>query len=82
MTNPLLNEIRQLEFVTLELNLYLDTHPCDRRALMQYNMLSQRLLWLKNCYEMQYGPLFNFGWSQSINDWNWINEPWPWEIGG
>ena len=40
----LLNQIRAIEFMTVELNLYLDTHPCDMRALKEYNMYTQQLM--------------------------------------
>ncbi len=76
----LLNQIRAIEFMTVELNLYLDTHPCDMRALKEYNMYTQQLMTLKAQYERQYGPLSNFG--TALNQgmsWRWIEEPWPWE---
>jgi spore coat protein JB len=65
--------------MTVELNLYLDTHPRDQRALRDYNAYTQHLMMLKNEYQRRYGVLTNFGNAQSQYPWSWINEPWPWE---
>ncbi|MDR5659027.1 spore coat protein CotJB [Serpentinicella sp. ANB-PHB4] len=75
----LLRQIQEVEFATLELNLYLDTHPTDNNALIQYNQLSNQLLMLKQQYDMCYGPLLNFGFSPSQYPFRWIEGPWPWE---
>ena len=68
------------EFTAIELNLYLDTHPEDRKALNDFNETVERLNDLKAQYEKRYGPLLNFGFSSSEYPWQWIDEPWPWEI--
>lgn len=74
-----LRKIQELEFMTVELNLYLDTHPYDARALKEYNIYTGQLMILKKQYDQLYGPLSGFGCSQSENGWKWISEPWPWE---
>jgi spore coat protein JB len=68
------------EFTAIELNLYLDTHPQDKRALELYNETVERLYALLEDYERHYGPISNFGLSPSSYPWQWIEEPWPWEI--
>lgn len=84
MTNndraQLLDEIRVVEFMTVELNLYLDTHPDDQRALREYNSYTQQLMALKDEFQRRYGPLSNFGTALSQYPWAWLNEPWPWEL--
>lgn len=75
----LLEQIRAIQFMTVDLNLYLDTHPDDHRALHEYNQYVCQLRALKNEYERRYGPLTNFGYSLSQYPWRWIDEPWPWE---
>lgn len=77
----LLGKIRELEFAAVDLNLYLDNHPNNRKAVEDYNMFSQELMKLKKLYEMEYGVLTNFGYSQSQCPWSWVNDPWPWESG-
>lgn len=75
----LFKKIQQMQFVCVDLNLYLNTHPQDARALTQYNLYAQQLAMAKQQYEMKYGPLMGFGWSPSKDKWKWIYEPWPWE---
>lgn len=77
----LLDKIREVEFVTLELNLYLDTHPTCEKAFADFNYYADKLMKLKMLYEKEYGPLLNFGFSQNKTPWQWANEPWPWETG-
>ncbi|MFZ5649468.1 MAG: spore coat protein CotJB [Bacillota bacterium] len=75
----LLRQIMELEFTTIELNLFLDTHPNDQEALRDIYQVNQRLLHLISVYEQQHGPLFPFT-TQHSNTWRWAEEPWPWEI--
>ncbi len=74
----LLKEIMSSDFTCIDLNLYLDTHPCDQRALMLYNTNVQKSKMLREKYERMYGPLtplsLNYG-----NSWRWVESPWPWE---
>lgn len=75
-----LKEIQALEFVLVELNLYLDTHPDDKRALREYNTYGKQLEKYRTQYEAIYGPLSNFGMSPSQYPFRWIEEPWPWNM--
>jgi spore coat protein JB len=68
------------EFTAVELNLFLDTHPDDKAALNQFNETVRRLSECKAQYEKKYGPLTNFGYVSSQYPWQWVDEPWPWEI--
>ncbi|HHY47167.1 MAG TPA: spore coat protein CotJB [Firmicutes bacterium] len=72
--------IMELEFTAIDLNLFLDTHPGDQRALGDYNATVQELMAAKMAYESRYGPILNYGLSPSPQAWRWIEEPWPWEI--
>lgn len=75
-----LRKIQELEFVAIELTLFLDTHPEDKEPLVKYNQVTKELNELKRAYESMYGPLTVFGYSPSQYPWRWINSPWPWEI--
>ncbi|MBR3697140.1 MAG: spore coat protein CotJB [Clostridia bacterium] len=78
--NEMLEQIRALMFMVNDLALYLDTHPCDMRALNAHSQYSVQLENLKNMYQAQYGPLSIY---TPVNSWdNWVNNPWPWERGG
>jgi len=77
----MLKGVQEMEFVAIELNLYLDTHPCDEGAVNDYNCAVQMLRQLKKEYVEHYGPLSNFGWGgYSRTPWQWSKGPWPWEL--
>lgn len=71
-------KIRELDFAIVELGLYLDTHPDDRRALCLHNTYSKQAKELKDKYQKVYGPLTM---DYPCNKWRWIEQPWPWERG-
>ena len=75
-----LRKIQEIEFAAVELNLFLDNNPCDMKALADFNCIAQQLSIAKMKYEMEFGPLINFGFSQSKAPWQWVDEPWPWEM--
>lgn len=75
-----LRKLQEIDFVLLELNLYLDTHPQDHDALKQYNYYAQKRKKIAREYEAQYGPLRNFGQSYLRKPNDWTKSPWPWEI--
>lgn len=75
----LLLMLQQYQFTAVELNLYLDNYPENKRALEYFNEISCKLMELKETYEERFGPLFNFGYSKSKFPWKWTTQPWPWE---
>lgn len=77
--NQMLRDIQQLEFAALDLNLYLDTHPDSKEALIDFNTITRQLANKKRLYELNYGPLTNFGYAPSKYPWEWTKSPWPWE---
>lgn len=74
----LLVNLMEIDFALVEFNLYLDTHPFDCRALVQYNnYLAMRPPILRRLQEL-YGPITIL---QRIKyPWAWLNQPWPWRI--
>lgn len=74
----LLKEIMAADFMLIDLNLYLDTHPNDQRAIMLYNQWVQQSMLLKQNYQRMYGPLTQ-NMFQSKCPWQWIQSPWPWQ---
>ena len=75
-------ELQQLSFSLVDLNLYLDTNPANQQAVNDYNQLFEQYWEAKASYELQYGPMNNFGHCPATYPWSWINDPWPWERGG
>ena len=72
----MLMQIRELRFSVNDLALYLDTHPCDRRAIALHNQYSRELRNLTDEYQRKYGALTI---ECPCNKWRWIDLPWPWE---
>ncbi|MEI5907157.1 spore coat protein CotJB [Bacillus spongiae] len=77
----LLQDLQEIDFVILELTLYLDTHPSDEYALTQYNQFVQQRKQAKKRFESQFGSLTSFGYSYTQpKKWNWQEAPWPWQV--
>ena len=76
----LIEKIRALSFVKVELELYLDTHPNCVAAIDYYNKTLAELSSLVELYENTVGPLSASG-VKSEETWTWVSEPWPWQYG-
>ncbi|MBO5316784.1 MAG: spore coat protein CotJB [Clostridia bacterium] len=76
----LLEEIRALSFVKVELELFLDTHPNSQKALDYYQQTIDALDMLYEIYHEKYGPLLASGVTDP-DKWTWVNTPWPWQVG-
>lgn len=76
----LLHQLQTVDFVLVELNLYLDTHPNDTQAIQQYNTYVQKRYQLKQDFESRFGPLTHFGHSYNQCPDGWSEGPWPWEV--
>ncbi len=74
-----LSKIRELQFAVLETNLYLNTHPEDMRVLKLHNEFATELCMLTQQYQENYG-LLRANFSEAEFPWQWIEEPWPWQI--
>ena len=67
--------LQTLAFAIQELALYLDTHRDDREALEQYRAYQQMY---RRCMELYDRPL-NHGMSGKGEEYDWLQDPWPWE---
>lgn len=76
----LMEQLQAVDFVLVELNLYLDTHNGDSEAIRQFNHYVKERKKLRNAVESIYGPLMHFGHSYSGDPWNWDDAPWPWQV--
>ena len=77
--DEMLKHLSILDFLLLDLGLYLNVNPCDSRALAIHNKASNDALNLRNAYEKKYGPL-RMECSSQTDRWLWTETPWPWEI--
>ena len=76
----LMREIHALSFAMTEAQLFLDTHPECREALMYFKDLGGKLDVLMTEYQNKYGPLFA---DMTVGDkWTWVDGPWPWQHNG
>ncbi|WP_159887452.1 spore coat protein CotJB [Paenibacillus puerhi] len=75
-----LKELQAIDFVIVELTLYLDTHPDDIQALEQYNRFVQHRMQIAQEFQNEFGPLTSFGYSFSKAPWQWKEAPWPWQV--
>jgi len=77
--NELLRKVYETGFSLDDVALYLDTHPTDKDAMNYYRYVQQANRDAVRAYEQVHGPLMVD--RVESNDWNWINNPWPWEGG-
>ena len=71
-------KIQELSFACVDLNLYLDTHPDDEKAICLHKEYCNKFEDLADKYQRIYGPLTIMF---PCNKWRWLEEPWPWEGG-
>lgn len=77
----MLKKIQEMQFVAIELNLFLDTHPCDSDALNDFNCAVEILERHVMAYQDEFGPFLSFGFGgQSEEPWQWAKGPWPWQL--
>jgi spore coat protein JB len=75
----ILNSLQAYEFTAFDLNLYLDTHPNDLRALTDYSNAMRETKHLMNAYNRCYGPLMAED-NVDQTSWRWVEDPWPWDL--
>lgn len=75
----LMQKISELQFAAVDLNLFLDTHPDNQEALTLYKNVVNTLNSVKYDYETMYGPL-SPAMSSCDAPFEWVKDPWPWQI--
>ena len=75
-SNDPMTQLQALEFVVLELGLYLDTHPDDTEAFTLFKQYAAMERAARAAYESKFGPLTQS--SADFGDYRWLEEPWPW----
>lgn len=74
-----LGELQALEFVLLELGLYLDTHQEDDEAFALFQQYAALEKAGREKYEAMHGPLFQSSAANQKMFSSWICDPWPWD---
>ena len=76
--DELLKSLTALDFMAVDLGLYLDVNTHDEEAIKKYNETITEADKYRQMYETSYGPLCSFR-SASRKAWTWVNNPWPWQ---
>lgn len=76
----MLKEISIIDFVLIELMLYLDTHPYDRSAMEHFNHYNRIKGRMEREFAMKFFPLTK-DMAESDKEWRWGKAPMPWEGG-
>lgn len=74
-------EIQRYCFAAHDMQLYLDTHPTDKKAFAIYKSLIQKSKELKAEYVENFGPL-TVADNAKLDSYAWLDGAWPWEKGG
>ena len=67
------------KFALYDLSLYLDSHPCDARAMQLRDVYKTRLGQLIDEYEQHYGKYVCTMADVQENWTEWVKDPWPWD---
>lgn len=73
----LMNKLMAYKFAINDMSLFLNTHPCDERALKLHNEYVCEFNKIKEQYEKEYGPIT---FETEMNTWQWVSDKWPWEV--
>lgn len=73
--------LNEVSFAINDMQLYLDTHPQDQKALEDMRIFQERRKKYLEMHARYYGPLTMDSMVDGCNDsWAWILTPWPWEM--
>jgi len=75
----MLKELMELDLRLYDLQLYLDTHPFEHKAVDEYNSAANKYKAMTQHFEKLYGPLTISDKDNNTTPWEWINSPWPWQ---
>ena len=79
VVNGALAELQALEFVLVELGLYLDTHQGDTEAFALFQQHTALEKEGRRRYEEMYGPLTQTA-AAAGEKYTWLKDPWPWNF--
>lgn len=76
--DQMLKDIGIVDFVLIELTLYLDTHPYDRNAMEYFNHYNRIKNQMVREFSQKYFPLTT-DLADCSKEWRWGMAPLPWE---
>ncbi len=75
--DKLLKQLTMLDFMAVDLALYLDTHPDDKEIIGKYNAAVEEADKLRCLYEDKIGPIYSYRSLSDKNYFTWIDTPMP-----
>lgn len=75
----MLKRVQQLNFVMIDVGLYLNNQPDNQAALELFGKYQALHKQAKEEYESLFGPLTYSG-IDTADGWTWLQHPWPWEV--
>ena len=79
----MLREISEVSFAVNDIHLFLNTHPCDEKAMSYFREMNEKRNDMLHEFAEAYGPLTISEAGLSENDtWKWMEQPFPWEKEG
>ena len=75
----LLTYIDSLCFACIDLGLYLDLYPDDRKMIELFNKYRLQKKEYEGEYESKFGPLYLSSDALNSYPWAWSKSPWPWQ---
>ncbi len=77
----LLHRLQVCDFILVELNEYLDTHPDDLEAIRCFEKHRAMRETAAEAYTRRYGPItIHDPAATQGNQWRWVEGPWPWDM--
>ncbi len=77
--SELLKKLSAAAFGAIDLQLFLDTHPNDKTALVSLQKHKKEAAALKAEFESRFGPLTPCD-IYGDTSYEWVNGPWPWDV--
>ena len=74
----MLKKLQSYHFAAYDLNLYLDTHPHDKKALEMFREVTCKAKEAYVAFMKEFGPLTAMDNTQ--DEWEWLENPWPWDF--
>lgn len=76
--DEVLSRLTALDFMALDMALYLDTHSEDKEAISIYNEVLREANKIRAIYEENFGPLCSYRSMSNEDIFKWVDNPWPW----
>lgn len=77
--DEVLSRLTALDFMALDMALFLDTNPDNKEAISIYNEVLKEADKIRTIYEENFGPLCSYRSMSNKDKFNWIENPWTWQ---